>query len=114
MAMTKEEHLKQYEILVRRHEKAAASMEHSANTMVGVIKAEREITKHQYALVDDLMGAISGVNELSKGFAFLLSQTSVKLMEKNIHQLVDEHKEQEERAKKFSPGVPKEVLKKAG
>ena len=112
--MTKEKHLKQYEALVERNEAAAASMDHSAKTMISVVKAEREIVKHQYALVDDLMGAISGVNELSKGFAVVLNQTSIKLMEKNIHQLIDEHKAQRKNGKQFESGVNKEILSKAG
>ena len=112
--MNREEHLKQYEALVKRNEKAAASMEHSAQTMVSVVKAEREIVKHQYALGDDLMGAISGVNELSKGFAVLLNRTSIKLMEKNIHQLIDEHQTEQENGKGFEPGIPKKILSGVG
>ena len=110
--MTKEEHLKQYEALVERNEKASASMEHSSKTMGSVVKSEREIVKHHYALIDDLMGAIAGVNELSKGFAVVLNQTSIKLMERNIHQLVDEHKANQENGKKFEPGIPQDILKR--
>jgi len=119
--MTREEFLKEYRTLVKRNEKAAqqneraaASNERSANTMVGVIKAEREIIVHQHNLTDDLMGAISGLNELSKGFSFLLNQTSIKLMEKNIHQLIGEYETQQERGKQFEPGVPKEILNGVG
>ncbi len=99
---------------MERNERAAASMDHSAKTMISVVKAEREIVKHHGALTDDLMDAISGVNELSKGFAVVLNQTSVKLMERNIHQLIDEHKANQENGKKFEPGVNKEILSKAG
>ena len=105
--MNKEQHLKEYRRLVERNEKAAASFECSAQMMADIVKAQREITEHQEDLAGDL-------NELSKGFALLLNRTSIRLMEKNIHQLVDEHKEQEERGKKFNPGVPKKILKKAG
>ena len=112
--MTKEKFLQDLDILVTRNERAAASMEHSAQTMVSVVKAEREIVKHQYALVDDLMGAISELNELSKGFSFVLNKTSIKLMERNIHQLIDEHKVERKNGKQFEPGVNKEILSKAG
>ena len=108
--MTKEKHLKQYEALVERNEKAAASMEHSAQSMVSVVKAEREIVKHQYKLIDGLEEAISGVNELSKGFAVLLNRTSIKLMSKNIHQLIDEYQTEQENGRGFEPGVPRKIL----
>ena len=98
--MTKEKFLLEYDLLVNRNERAARNME--------------ECVLHIHAQMDDLMGAISGVNELSKGFATLLNQTSVKLTEQGIHEMIADFEAARERGKKFSPGVPKEVLKKVG
>lgn len=98
--MTREKFLQDYEELVRRNERAARNMEESV--------------LHIHAQMDDLMGAISGLNELKKGFAVLLNQASIKLTEKHIHEMIADFEAARERGKQFEPGVPREVLSKVG
>ncbi len=105
--MTKEEFLDQYKALVERGERVAHRIELTSDRNT---KNMEELIKHTNALMDDLMGALAGVNELSKGFAVLLNQTSIKLLEENIHQLIDEHKTNQENGKKFEPGIPQDIL----
>ena len=107
--MTRKEHLEEYRKLVKRSELAADRIELTSDRNT---KNMEEFIKHTNALMDDLMGAIAGVNELSKGFAVLLNQTSIKLLSKNIHQLIDEHKTNQENGKKFEPGIPQDILKR--
>ena len=96
--MTKEKFLLEYDLLVNRNERAARNME--------------ECVLHIHAQMDDLMGAIHQVDNLKRAFAFLLNQTGIKLLSKDIHKMIEEHEQQQENG--FDPGVPKKILSGVG
>ena len=57
-----------------------------------------EIARGQDRTADKLLEATSRLEELERGFAFLLEQTSQKLTEQTITQLMEEEQERQKRS----------------
>ena len=104
--MTEVDYLRQLDLL-ERHEKVVDRLEK-------LLPTAEKLALHLNAQTDDATSLIFQLLELNRGLAFLLNQTSIKLMEKNIHQLIGEYETTQERGKHFDPGIPKKILNGVG
>ena len=81
-----------------------------------ILPATTKLALMLNAQTDNAMEIVCRLHQIEKAYAFVLSQTSIKLLEKEIHKAIAAEEEQkiltEKHAKKHAwGGVSKEVLK---
>lgn len=108
--VTREKFLQEYRALTEENKR-------TAEVNKRVVSRLKSMLLHANKQTDELMGAIYHLNELSKGFAFLLNRTSRAITEKAIWDEIEKYEAKMERSKFFYPGypgVPKKVVEQGG
>ncbi len=74
------------------------------------LKLALEVALANDKVADKLLKLTERQKELAEMFAFLLDKTSLKLTEKQIHEMIEEYEREQRRRKKTNIGVPRKGL----